>query len=157
MRYASKGFAKLTQAQILCLIKRFERIKITFSVIFYTLSCLQLITGTLSVVAHAHEDDGLFGGKETVRTEGIIFSTLTEVLSGFLIIVPVHTSMIQCGHALEILYEYKLTDDVIPVKVLKTLVHARTLCFKNPFSYGDCVSIKNLVDADKKVTLNVQP
>lgn len=139
----------ITQDRLKCIIERFERIKRHLSFSFYFLAILQLVTGSLSVVAHAHESDGLFGDETTIKIEGIVLASITEIIAGIIIIVPIHSSMIQCEHSIEILNEYKIDKSSVPIKVLQKAIKTNTLCYKNPFSYSDCTDIKESVE--KKV------
>jgi hypothetical protein len=141
----------IPKKQLICLSKRFQRLVQLLSWIFYSLAAAQLITGSLAVVSHAHEDDGLFGDADTIKIEGIVFACLTELIAGFLIIVPVHSSLVQCKMAMMIANEHLFDNDPIPIKTLRLLTQTNTLCFRNPFSYKDCIELKGKIEINKKI------
>jgi len=94
----------------------------------------------------------LFGDKTTIKIEGILLASITEIIAGIIIIVPIHSSMVQCQHSIEILNDYRIEKSSVPLKVLQKAVKTNTLCYKNPFSYNDCSDIKEIVEKKSEKT-----
>ena len=129
-----------------CINERFDMITRRLRCIYYFVACLQLICGSLSVVTHAHENDGLFGGPDTLKAEGIILSSLSEIFAGFLIVLNLHSAMQQCRQAFAFGKKYELSKRPMPTQILKFMTNTPTFCFKHPFAYNDCMTIKNEID-----------
>lgn len=121
-----------------CFARDFERIRKIHLAIEYTLGTLQFVLGILSVVTHAHENDGLLGNSEYVKLEGIVFGTAAQILAGLFIIIPIKTSTAECQKAIEFLGYYSNRQQAVPVRVLRYLASVKTLLFTNPLNSKEC-------------------
>ena len=140
----------MPRVHLKCIIQKYERIRRLTSILFYTLAAIQLIAGSLAVVAHAHEEDGLFGDSTTIKAEGIILSCTVEIIAGIIIIVPINATMVQSQHSIEILNEYYISKQTIPIKAIKAVLKTNTLCFKNPFDDSNCPNIAEIIEKKEK-------
>ena len=141
MRTSSNPSSSLLQVPpelFKCVATDFDRISRRLSVIFYGLACIQVLFSTLSVIMHANERSGILGDEETVILEGVIYSIISEVVAGIIIIIPIGASLDNCRRSYSLAAEYSVSREAVPRKILKQIATTNTLCFLHPFSRSEC-------------------
>lgn len=137
-----------------CVATDFDRISRRLSYLFYTLACIQVLFSTLSVVMHTNENSGILGDEQTVVLEGVLYSCISELVAGILIIIPVSASLENCRRSYSLAAEYSVSREVVPRKILKQIAATNTLCFSHPFSRSECRAL--YVEAQREALQTTQ-
>ena len=126
-----------------CVNQRFEYIGRHLAYLFYTVALLSFLSGVLSTMTHANEDDGLL---VWMKTEGLVFGTVKEIASGILVLVPIQAVSGECYRAFALGKEYELLgSDRVPVRVVRFLSETRTLLYSHPFADPACANVRRAI------------
>lgn len=148
----SSSWVQVSPDLLKCVATDFDRISRRLSYIFYGLACIQVLFSTLSVIMHANERSGILGDEQTVILEGVIYSIVSEVVAGILIIIPIGASLDNCRRSYSLAAEYSVSREAVPRKILKQIAATNTLCFPHPFSRSECRTL--YVEAQRETVYN---
>lgn len=126
-----------------CVNQRFEYIGRQLAYVFYTFALLSFLSGVLSTLTHANQEDGLL---DWVKIEGLVFGTVKEIASGILVLVPIQAVSGECYRAFALGKEYELSgSDRVPVRVVRFLSETRTLFYSHPFADPACANVRRAI------------
>ena len=109
----------------------FESVSSRLRTLFYVITFVQILAGTLSAALHGNSEILKFIDGDH-SWEGILLGIISQLSASTLTFLSIQGAMTECKTSYEIATEYKLTRRPIPVRMLKMMISARTLCFRHP-------------------------
>ena len=121
--------SSMTEDELLCALRDFERIRRLLTITFFAVGFVELVSGTCAILLHSLESE-----TPHLKYPSLVLEGTAVVFASILVFVPLDGARKSCAQARATCAQFVKKPSQIPPIALEQLTTANTLWFRHPMS-----------------------